>query len=366
MPKRMAEIILRPSARVPPMIRYGEIMKRVIVSGGYGFVGLHVIKKLLQMEYNVVAVDIDDFFDRKQFIEKTGHLEFVQKNLAEKNAVYDLPSDVDYIIHLAALPHVDYSYYYENETMNNNIYSLKTILDYAKKNHVKVLFASSVEVYGGNDNKVYREMDSLTPQSIYGYSKLICEQLVNYYIDKHEIDCAILRLTNLYGPAQLPDRIIPRNICRLIDHMQFDLTSNFYRDFLYIEDAADAIIKMMINGKCGEIYNLSSGVSYDMAFVASKLIQIFGISDVYSFDSEQVNKTRGRHLKIDCHKISSFIDPPKFSLDAGLQKTVAWYQQNQSWNLQFKNQYGSLRDSEHFIIDRYHIHSLIEGHVLNI
>jgi dTDP-glucose 4,6-dehydratase len=337
-------------------------MKRVIVTGGFGFVGLHIVQKLLQKNYHVIAVDIDDFFNRRQFLETAGSFEIIQQNLADKNAAHHLPNDVDYIIHLAALPHVDYSCYYENETINNNIYSMKTILEHAKNTHAKVLFTSSVEVYGGNNDKIYCETDCTAPQSIYGYSKLMCEQLANYYIDKHGIDCTILRLTNLYGSAQLPDRIIPRNICRLVDHMQFDLTSNFYRDFLYIEDAADAIIKMMIHGKCGEIYNLSSGTSYDMAYVASKLIQIFGISDIYSFNSQTVNQARGRHLKIDCHKISAFVDPPKFNLDDGLQKTVVWYKQNQFWSMQFEAQYSSLRDGAEFIIDKFHIHSLLRDY----
>lgn len=336
-------------------------MKKVIVTGSFGFVGLHVVNMLLKNHYKVVAVDIDDFFNRKQFIESTQNLDFVYADLSKEGAISFLPSDADYIIHLAALPHVDYSYYYENETIQNNVQSLNCILNYAKINHAKVLFTSSVEVYCGNDDKAYSETSQLSPQSIYGCSKQMCEQLVEYYIKKHGIECTILRLTNLYGPAQLPDRIIPRNICRITDNLEFDLTSNFYRDFLYVEDAVAAIIKMMEVEKNCETYNLSTGSSYNMEYVANRLVEQFQSLCTFSFDSEKTNNNRGRHLKIDCKKIATLIDPPKYNIDEGLKKTVEWYQNNIEWRQQFKSFYESLRDNEQFIIDTHFIHSRLNG-----
>lgn len=334
-------------------------MKTVLVSGGLGFLGIHVVKKLIESNYNVIVIDIKDFFERKKFIESTKKLSIIYRNLSENGAMDHLPDKVDYIIHLAALPHVDYSYYFEKETLNNNLYSLKNILDYAKNNGIKVLFASSVEVYGGNEDKTFYETDNLSPQSIYGYSKLICEKLIQYYIDKFQIECTILRLTNLYGPAQLPDRIIPRNICRLIDNMEFDLTSDFYRDFLYVEDAASAIVKMMEIGQNGEIYNLCSGISINMTNVANKILSILNFSNLLSFESDWINKGRGKYLKISSQKLSEFGCLSPISFDVGLQQTVLWYQQNYNWSQQFKTQYQKLRNSEQFIIDSHYIHSYI-------
>lgn len=335
-------------------------MKTVVVTGGLGFVGVHVINQLLKNGYHVVAIDICDFFRREQFINYRDNFELIYKNLKDPDLFDRLPKKADYIIHLAAVPHVDYSYYYENETIENNFFSLKNILDYARMSYAKVLFSSSVEVYGGVEDKVYKETDCLHPKSIYGYSKLMCEELIKYYIDNYNIDCTILRLTNLYGSAQLPDRIIPRNICRLMDNLSFDLTSDFYRDFLYVEDAAVAILKMLKSGICGEIYNLSSGKSYNMRTIANRVLELFEGADVLSFDSNKTNNGRGRHLKIDCQKIASNIDCyTETDLMIGLESTVAWYKHNWKWCKQFSRQYRSLRESSAFIIDSHYIHKRI-------
>ena len=331
-------------------------MDTIIITGGLGFVGFNLAKYLLKNDYNVVIVDVADFFSRSKFLEQTDRLKIIYQNLAADRAYEKLPEKIKYVIHLAALPHVDYSSYHENETILNNILSLKNILLYSIENGSKVVFSSSVEVYGGcNKNNIYSETDALRPQSIYGVSKQFCEQLVAYYQDKFNIDCVTLRFTNLYGVGQLPDRIIPRNICRLAEGIRGDLTANFYRDFLYVEDAIKAVFYMLMKGKPGT-YNLSSGKSYNMKFVIDEIVKSFNTNDISNFDSIAISENRGKYLNIDNSKILTYVQLPMTSIEDGIKFTVEWYLKNRDWYIQFRPQYEKERNDERFIIDANYLH----------
>ena len=100
-------------------------MDTIMITGGLGFVGFNLAKYLLKNDYNVVIVDVADFFSRSKFLEQTDRLKIIYQNLAADRAYEKLPEKIKYVIHLAALPHVDYSSYHENETILNNILSLK-------------------------------------------------------------------------------------------------------------------------------------------------------------------------------------------------------------------------------------------------
>lgn len=327
-------------------------MKKVMITGGLGFLGINLCNHLLSKEYEVVLVDYKDFFGRTEYIDKN-HIEnckVILTNLLEDNLLNILPNDVEYIIHLAALPHVDYSSYYAEKTICNNILVQKNILDYALHIHAKVLFTSSVEVYGGKEEKVYKETDQMKPMSYYGYSKQMGEELMSYYRFNHNLDYTIVRLTNLFGPLQLPDRVIPRNICRLLDNMEVDLTINFYRDFIYVEEACNIIRILLEKDYVGEVYNLSSGSANLIQDVINEILGCFMEGEVKEFDFSALNKARGRYLVIDNTKIKQYY-VPEFSLKERIKDTVKWYEENKVWSSQFSKSFKKVRDNETFIID---------------
>ncbi|WFA84378.1 NAD-dependent epimerase/dehydratase family protein [Paenibacillus amylolyticus] len=170
----------------------------------------------------------------------------------------------DYIIHLAAMPHVDYSYHQPGEVFRNNTLSTQAVLQYATEHHIPVLLASSVEVYGGDWGRVYHESDPYAPVSPYSASKVACEMLAHSYAQCYQLPVKFFRLTNLYGPWQLPDRIIPRNFGRMLDGLPLDIQGSAVRDFLYVDDALRAIEQIMLKGKDGQVYNISTGLGTTM------------------------------------------------------------------------------------------------------
>lgn len=326
-------------------------MKKILVTGGLGFLGVNLCNYLLSKQYKVVAVDDEDMFKREKYVDKKykENFEVIYLNLLSKDLSI-LPKKVDYIIHLAAYPHVDFSNYYPDKTIINNVLSVHNILNYALQVDAEVIFTSSVEVYGGRENKCYDENQEMRPLSIYGCSKQMGESLVQYFIDCFSLKCSIVRLTNLFGPLQLPDRVIPRNICRLLDGVEIDLTADFYRDFLYVEDACAIIHLLIEKEKAGEIYNVSSGKQLLMQEVISELIEMFPDSRIKKHDFSMLNASRGKFLIIDNNKIKNIYTINK-SFSDRLEETVKWYKNNSGWTNQFREMYMSNRDSENFIID---------------
>lgn len=327
-------------------------MKKVLLTGGMGFLGINLTNYLLEKEYYVTCVDYGDLFSRKKYIntDYINNVTFINVNLIDEHALEYIPSGYDYVIHLAALPHVDFSNFYPSVVLNNNLISLMRILDYVVNNETELIFTSSVEVYGGESWKKYCETDIPTPVSIYGYSKQACEELVKYYINKYQIKSTIVRLTNLFGPLQLPDRVIPRNICRLLDKYSIDLTQNFYRDFLYVEDACRMIECLMVKEKNGEIFNLSTGKVHSMQEVINSIVKNLHTEDIVENDEAFLQQTRGRYLSIDNVKIKN-ICSCTCNFEQSIVNTVKWYKDNYSWGRQFEKYYSKPRIDQTFIID---------------
>jgi dTDP-glucose 4,6-dehydratase len=194
-------------------------MSKILITGVAGFVGTNLSLFLLDKGHHIVGIDVND---RHKRLQKSGLLsnknfQFKKNDLAVKIAFHDDKKEhVQAIFHLAALPHVDFSSFYPHHVISNNIESFINILELGRELNVPVIFASSVEVYGGMTDKKYQETDLLFPLSPYGASKVGCEAIMKSYIETQGTKGLVFRFTNLYGPWQAPDRLIPRIIAQII------------------------------------------------------------------------------------------------------------------------------------------------------
>src|SRR4030095_16682784 len=176
------------------------------------------------------------------------------------------PSDfegIDAIFHLAALPHVDYSRFHPEQTVTNNVQSLLAVAKLATSLEVPMVFSSSVETYGGNVDKLYRETDCPNPLSPYAASKVACEAIINSYVDTQDLQATTFRFTNLYGPLQAPDRLMPRVIAQILRGHDVVVERGTNRDFVFVGDACEVLESAIGLEHKGEIYNLSSGNRID-------------------------------------------------------------------------------------------------------
>lgn len=324
-------------------------MKRILITGGCGFLGTNLALYFQKLGYEVIILDIADRFMRWDNLRNSG-IKFYFSDMSKQ--IPKIKEKIDFIIHLAAWPHVDFSHYFPDCCLQNNILSTIHLIRYSIQNDIPILFSSSVEVYGGRKNHRYHENSPLDPVSAYGISKKTCEEIINLYMNHFSLKPIIIRLTNLYGPYQLPDRVIPRLITRALLGKTTDIERSFERDFLYVDDGVSAIEKLIQFPKFGEIYNISSGCWHSIDNVSNQISDILGFHCASYLESIQAKKPRGEHLKINNQKIKEELSwKPKVSISEGLKNTVVWYKQNENWWAPLKETLLKDRNTSDYIFD---------------
>ncbi|MEK4054770.1 NAD-dependent epimerase/dehydratase family protein [Paenibacillus sp. FSL F4-0087] len=322
----------------------------IVITGASGFVGFNLSQYLAQKGHRITPVDQDDYCQRLVHSSPLHEMAFICCDLAKDR--FSLPHETDYIIHLAAMPHVDYSYHHPGEVFRNNTLSTQAILQYASDHHIPVVLASSVEVYGGEMGRVYHESDEYAPVSPYSASKVACEMLARSYAQCYQLPVKIFRLTNLYGPWQLPDRIIPRNFGRMMDGLPLDIQGSAVRDFLYVDDALRAIEQIMLNGQDQQIYNISTGQGTTMQEIGAQLQQLHTSNGTAEIREQEPTQSRGSSLVVHSGKLRSETGWfPQTTLEQGLEQTFRWYQEHPEWVRQFSREYHTTREARSFIID---------------
>ena len=326
-------------------------MKKILITGGAGFLGINLYNFLKSKGYQVVLLDIEDRMRRLRNSKFDGEL--IKCNLGVDPFV--CPKDIDVVIHLAAWPHVDYSYYEPKRTLKNNINSLIDILESIKNTDTSVILASSVEVYSSDHEMEFTEEYIPKPVSPYGISKTSCESILENYNRCYGIPYKIFRLTNLFGAYQLPDRIIPRTISRFLNDLPIEVDDSYWRDFLYVDDACSAIEKLINSSKYSELYNISTGVNTSIVDIAKLISETIGYGEVVVNEKSLAGKQRYNKLMINNKKIITDLNwEPKISLPEGIKKTIDWYSTNSEWYKQFEKSYSSSRKNKNFIIDCYY------------
>ena len=254
---------------------------KVLVTGGAGFIGKHLVRYLLK-KGNVVAI-----FDNFSNSEKSSISSLVDNDakiigdITKPEDITEAMKDYDIVIHLAAKISVEESIKNPSETFLINVEGTKNILLACKKNQVKKLIvASSAAVYGeGSPDIKWTEDSKINPTSPYGESKVIMEQEIKEFISKHNINCIILRFFNVYGVGQSPEYagVITKFIKKIADNKPLEIFGDGMqtRDFVAIQDVVDSIYDAISNGKNG-IYNIASGKAVTIKELAELMISMSG------------------------------------------------------------------------------------------
>ena len=231
-------------------------MKKILVTGGSGFIGSNLIKKLLSYNYKVNCLDI---YKNKSLQHK--NFKFYKGDIFDNKILNKAINNCDIVIHLAASLGVKNTDINQIECLDVNIYGTKNILNAARKNKIKLfLYSSSSEIYG--DQKKFPINENSKPQnkSVYATSKIAAENYVRAFYQKYNINYNIVRFFNVYGPDQKKNFVIPKYIGLASRNKNLLVygNGNQIRSFCHVDDAAEGLLEIIKNGKRNTIYNIGN------------------------------------------------------------------------------------------------------------
>lgn len=305
-------------------------MESLLVTGSQGFIGQNLINNEKLNKYNYFCTIHKSYHKKKKNLNQ----KFIKINLLNKKSYKKLPNICDQIIHLAG----DARTFVDKKNERNQIYHntkiTKNLIRYAIKSKCKkIIFLSSVYVYSGNNNKIYRENLNLCPTEPLGKSKLISEKLICNYAKKYKVKCFILRAFTIYGSNSRKTQFLPM-IKKKINNVNCKKIvlkkPQIMRDFLYVDDLLNAIFLCLKKNykKKINILNVGSGKSISIGLIVKKLINISNkkIKLVYlpSIKSEEDVGDKNHNANID--KIKKVLNwKPQINIRKGLKK---FYEQN--------------------------------------
>ena len=307
---------------------------RIIVTGGAGFIGSHLVDRLIEMNNHVIIYDnFDKYYDDKEKNIKNhlGNQNFtlIKSDILDYKKLYKAMNKVDIVFHLAAQAGVRYSLDNPIKTNIVNTSGTLKVLKAAKKNKVKkVVFASSSSVYGEPQYMPLDEKHPTKPISIYAASKLAAEnycQIFDYILDLPTI---ILRYHTVYGPRQRPEMAIHKWIRQLFQNVPPVIygDGNQTRDFTYIDEIIDGTLKAAeIENAEGEIFNLGGGSRKRINDVIKLILILTGKEDINPiYEDSKPGDIYDTYADISkARKILGY--SPKMTLDSGIRQFIKWF-----------------------------------------
>jgi UDP-glucose 4-epimerase len=307
---------------------------KILVTGGAGFIGSHLVDALLKEGNKVIVYDnLDEYYSGKE--ENIRHnlvnrnMAFVKADIQNSEALLKATTGVDVIFHLAAQPGVRYSMDNPIKTHNVNTLGTLNVLRAARQLGVKrVIYASSSSVYGNPTRLPVDEQDPTNPISIYGVSKLTAEIYCKVFYQQFDLPIVALRYFTVYGPRQRPDMAIYTWTKAILEGRPVTVygDGNQTRDFTYVDDIVEGTCEAAQGeGVEGQVFNLGGGCRISVNETVKMLADLSGVSRSRIIH-DRSKPGDVRHTHADIAKARKMLDfDPKVQVEYGLGKFVAWY-----------------------------------------
>lgn len=332
-------------------------MKRVLVTGGAGFIGSNFVQYILDHQKDLVLlVNLDLLtyagnLENLKSVENDPRYHFVKGDIRDKELVEKLFAEYEFdtVVHFAAESHVDRSILEPELFLTTNIVGTQTLLDAAKRHWklvpddkysrdykpgVRYLQVSTDEVYGALGKEgMFTETTPLSPNSPYSASKASADMVVRAYHETYGLPVNITRCSNNYGPYQFPEKLIPL----MIHNAQTDKPLPVYgdglqiRDWLHVRDHCAAIATVLEKGEVGQIYNIGGNNEKANIEIVKLILKELGKPESLITHVKD-RPGHDRRYAIDNTKITTQLGwKPAYTFEEGIRETIRWYLENQDW-----------------------------------
>ena len=328
-------------------------MKKVIVTGGLGFIGSNLIKILLSKKFYVINLDkisySSNFYNTKDFDSQKNY-KFIKIDINDKKKLSETLNKYKplAIFNLAAETHVDRSIDGPETFIKNNILGVFNLLQSYRKHilknkYCKLIHISTDEVYGDVLFGRSKENDAYKPSSPYAASKASSDHLVYSYIRTYKIPAIITNCSNNYGPRQHPEKLIPKLIYNILNNKSLPIYGKGLnsREWIYVDDHCEALIKILEKGKIGNFYNIGSNLNLNNLKITKNLLKI-AKNKIKIGKNVKINFVKDRpghdiRYALNSSKIIKNLKwKPKINIYKGLIKTFDWYLKNPGYYSKLK------------------------------
>jgi dTDP-glucose 4,6-dehydratase len=328
---------------------------KVFVTGADGFIGSHLVERLIKLGHKVKA------FTFYNFRGSNGWLDSIDKNLLKDLHIISgdirdygflekQTKDTDVIYHLAALIAIPYSYHSPQSYIDTNIIGTYNVLKSSQKNDIsKIIITSTSEVYGTAQAVPIKENHSLNAQSPYAATKIAADQLALSFYKSFDLPVAILRPFNTYGPRQSARAVIPTIISQLVSKNKFIKIGNLTptRDFTYVDDTVEAFILALKKNISGEVINIGNKFEISIKGILDIFKKDFNYDFKVVIDEKRVRSKKSEVFRllasdIKARKLLNWQPQYKgiIGFKKGLEKTIDWFSNPDNLRLYNSNIYN--------------------------
>ncbi|XP_027863608.1 dTDP-D-glucose 4,6-dehydratase isoform X1 [Xiphophorus couchianus] len=318
--------------------------RTVLVTGGSGFIGSHLVCSLVASypEWRIINLDILDYCCSPRSLEgleNRDNYTFIQGDVCNPQLVNHIfiTENIDVIFHLAAKTHVESSFEIPSVFQRVNVDGTRVLLDAAHRARhqpQRFVYVSTDEVYGTSLDEAFDEDCPLRPTNPYAATKAAAEYLVRSYWDKYQFPIIITRSNNIYGPRQFTEKVIPRFLTLLQNNNKCTIqgTLAMSRHFLFVSDAVQAFLLVLEKGTVGDVYNVGTSVEIPIVQLARELVRMVKnvaeseVNDWIEFVSSRPQVDL--RYPIRSEKLQRLGWRAETSWAEGIRQTVKWYQDN--------------------------------------
>ena len=321
-------------------------MKKIVVTGGLGFIGSNLIELLLKKNFYVINIDKGTYssnpYNTKEF-KNSKRYKLIKLDIRNKKIKkIFLKYKPLGIFNLAAETHVDRSIDNPESFIHSNIVGVYNLLEcfknFSKNNKSKFIHISTDEVYGDVIKGRTSEKYPYQPSSPYAASKASSDHLVNSYIRTYKLRAIVTNCSNNYGPKQHPEKLIPKLIYNIMNNKPLPIygKGTNSREWIYVKDHCDALIRVFQKGKIGEFYNIGSNKNLNNLLVTKELLKsskkLIKLGKKVKINFVKDRPGHDIRYALNSNKIKSMLGwYPKTSFKKGIKLTLDWYFKNKSY-----------------------------------